>query len=181
MKYKYNPPYLVKKIFRSFQWESKCNKALLTFDDGPIPQTTELILKKLNEDNLKAVFFCVGDNIRKFPDLAEAIISEGHTIGNHTFNHKKLTGMNREESIKEIVSFNNLLQDNFNFKVKYFRPPYGRFNLSTSFTLKKMNLQNVMWSLLTYDFKNDFSVVKSSVNYYLKNNSIIILHDSIKS
>src|SRR5690606_32672150 len=86
-----------------------------------------------------------------------------------------------EESIKEIVSFNNLLQDNFNFKVKYFRPPYGRFNLSTSFTLKKMNLQNVMWSLLTYDFKNDFSVVKSSVNYYLKNNSIIILHDSIKS
>ena len=59
----------------------------LTFDDGPIPQSTPFILKTLRDFNVKATFFMVGDNVRKYPELFEQIKAEGHQLGNHTFNH----------------------------------------------------------------------------------------------
>ncbi|MBZ0198633.1 MAG: polysaccharide deacetylase family protein, partial [Ignavibacteriaceae bacterium] len=79
----YNPPLVIKKMFGSFVWESKCSKILLTFDDGPIPETTPLILKKLDEKKLKALFFTVGENAEKYRSLCKEILSEGHVIGNH--------------------------------------------------------------------------------------------------
>ena len=180
MNYKYNPPLLIKKLFSSFQWESESDKILFTFDDGPVPAATDLVLKKLDENKIKAVFFCVGDNIRKYPDLAKAILEEEHIIGNHTFHHKKLTGMNREETLNELNSFNNLVMEKFNYSVKYFRPPYGRFTLSTSKILSQLKLKNVMWSLLTYDFNNNLETVKLAIDRNLQKKSIIVLHDSLK-
>jgi len=162
-------------------WETSNNKILLTLDDGPNPGTTELILKKLNEHNIKALFFCIGKNVQSSPELSNQILSEGHTIGNHTFNHKRITNINSIEFKDEIDSFNSLLKEKFNHEVKYFRPPYGRFNYSTNKIIKNRNLKNIMWSLLTYDYKNDFNIVKFSIKKHLKNNSIIVLHDGMKS
>jgi len=162
-------------------WETSNNKILLTLDDGPNPGTTELILKKLNEHNIKALFFCIGKNVKSSPELSNQILSEGHTIGNHTFNHKRITNINSIEFKDEIDSFNSLLKEKFNHEVKYFRPPYGRFNYSTNKIIKNRNLKNIMWSLLTYDYKNDFNIVKFSIKKHLKNNSIIVLHDSMKT
>jgi peptidoglycan/xylan/chitin deacetylase (PgdA/CDA1 family) len=88
--------------------------------------------------------------------------------------------MNREESVEEISSFNSLMKEKFNYNVKYFRPPYGRFNLKTGGILKELNLKSVMWNLLTYDFENGFEKVKYSVDNYLNKNSIIVFHDSVK-
>ncbi len=181
MKYSYNPPWLVKKIFNDFVWNTTNNKILLTFDDGPIAETTELVLSILNSSKIKAVFFCVGDNIKKFPELTSEIIRAGHSIGNHTFNHKILRTLSHQEKLNQIQSFNKLLFDEFGYRVKYFRPPHGRFELTTKRLLKKNNLKNVMWSLLTYDYKNNFEVVKFAVKNYLTCDSIIVLHDSIKS
>ena len=180
MKSQYDPPYIVKKIFPGFQWESKIDKILLTFDDGPLSGNTDNILRKLNDFKIKAVFFCVGNNILKNSSLAAEILNEGHIVGNHTFNHSQLTSPGFD-NYSEIDCFNRLVNDKLGYEVKYFRPPHGRFNLSTGKLLKNKKLTNVMWSLLTYDFKGDSSLVKYSVVRYLKKNSIIVLHDSLKS
>lgn len=181
MKYLYNPPLLLKKIFGSFYWETTNNKVLLTFDDGPNPGTTEIILKKLSVEKTKALFFCVGDNVNKYPDLVKDILSEGHLVGNHTFNHKILNRISDQEKDYQIGSVNKIFFKNFGIKLKYFRPSHGRFQISTPALMKKHNLKNVMWSLLTYDYKNDLSIVKFAVEKYLKQNSIIVLHDNNKS
>jgi len=181
MKYLYNPPWLLKKYFNNFYWNTFNTKVLLTFDDGPNAETTELILKKLSDEKIKALFFCVGDNVSKYQELVSQILSEGHLIGNHTFNHKILNRISSEEKEEQIASVQKIFDQKFNIKIKYFRPPYGKFQLSTSAMLKKYNLRNVMWSLLTYDYKNDLSIVKLAVEKYLNRNSIIVLHDSKKS
>lgn len=181
MKYKYNPPSILKKIFNQFYWNTTNNKILLTFDDGPIPESTEIILSELSKQKIKALFFCVGDNIRKHPSLTKEILAEGHTIGNHTFNHKILKTLSYEDKIQQIQSFNHLVKEEFNYEVKYFRPPHGKFQLSTNNLLTQFNLQNVMWSLLTYDYKNNFELVKFAVTNFLNKNSIVVLHDSLKS
>ena len=181
MKYLYNPPYVIKKIFSSFQWESKVNKILLTFDDGPIPETTPLILKELASSDIKAAFFCVGENINGYPDLYRRITEEGHLICNHTYNHRVISKLKRSETIEQIEKFNNLIKEKSGGDVLYFRPPHGRFRLSTSSLLGEMNMKAVMWSLLAYDYKNDINVIKFAIRRYLRKNSIIVLHDSIKS
>jgi len=181
LRYKYHPPYLVKKLFNDFIWETSDNKVLLTFDDGPTEAATGKILRVLKGNQIKAVFFCVGNNIKRHPELTEKILEDGHTIANHTMNHKILTQMNREESVEEISLFNSLMREKFNYDVKYFRPPYGRFNLKTNGILNELNLKSVMWNLLTYDFENNIEKVKYSINNYLRKNSIIVFHDSIKS
>ena len=180
MRYKYHPPYLIKKLFNNFIWETSYNKVQLTFDDGPTEAATQKILSALEINQIKAVFFCVGNNIRKHPTLVEKILEDGHTIGNHMMNHKLLTKMKREESVEEISSFNNLMREKFNYDVKYFRPPLGRFNLKTTNILNELNLKCVMWNLLTYDFENSLEKVKYSIDNYLNNNSIIVFHDNIK-
>ena len=122
----------------------------------------------------------MGNNIKKHSELAEIIFEEGHTIANHTMNHKLLTKMNRGESINEINSFNDLLNEKFNYQAKYFRPPYGRFNLKTNSILAELNMKCVMWNLLSYDFENNFEKVKYAIDNHLNKNSIIVFHDSIK-
>jgi len=180
LRYKYHPPYLVKKLFNDFVWETSNNKILLTFDDGPTEAATQKIVSVLKANQIKATFFCVGNNIKKHPELTEKILEDGHTIANHTMNHKLLTRMNREESVEELSSFNSLMEEKFNYDIIYFRPPYGRFNLKTNGLLKELNLKSVMWNLLTYDFENSYEKVKYSINNYLNKNSIIVFHDSIK-
>jgi len=181
LRFYYNPPGIIKKIFSDFYWNTSNKKILLTFDDGPIPETTEIILNQLKNYQLRAVFFCVGDNIRKYPSLVKEILNEGHSIGNHTFNHKILKKLSYQEKLIEIESFNKIMEDNFGYNVKYFRPPHGKFQLTTNSLLKKFGLKNIMWSLLTYDYKNNLEVVKFAVKNYLSSNSIVVLHDSMKS
>lgn len=181
MKYLYNPPSILKKTFGSFKWNTSNGKILLTFDDGPTQEATESILKLLNESKTKAAFFCVGNNIKNYPELAQNILNEGHLIGNHTFSHKKLTKISYTESVNEINSVTLLLKENFNYDTKYFRPPYGKYKLGTPSLLKKCGLTNVMWSLLIYDFEGDFNKVKIATEGYLRRDSIVVLHDNLKS
>lgn len=181
MKFHYNPPGIIKKIFPDFLWHTRNNEILLTFDDGPNPGTTEVILEALDKANLKAVFFCVGNNVRKYPQLAADIIQKGHLLANHTFNHQNVTFLDKKKLQKEVVSFNDLLLKEHNYSVRYFRPPHGRFGFNLGNKLKEQNLLNVMWSLLTFDYKNDLNIVKFSVKNYILSDSIIVLHDSRKS
>jgi len=180
-RYFYNPPGAVKSIFGKYQWETDCGKILLTFDDGPNPDTTEKILEKLKDNDIKAVFFCVGQNIIKYPELVEKILTDGHTIGNHTMNHSVVTTLSKSKRVEEISSVSNLMRNNHGYDVKFFRPPHGRFNFRLAKELKQIGLKNVMWSLLTYDYKNKKDIVKFAITKYLEKNSIVVMHDSNKS
>ena len=180
IKYLYNPPLPVKFLFKEFAWNSVSGQILFTFDDGPVAGNTEGILKKLDELKFKAIFFCVGNNVRYNRSLINEILVEGHTIGNHTMNHKVLTRAGLPEMIEEIIPFNKIMEDEFGYKVDYFRPPHGKFNLKLRSYLNYIDLKCVMWSLLTYDYKNNIDEVKKSLKH-LKGNSIIVLHDSLKS
>lgn len=180
-KFKYSPPTIIKQLFNDFQWDSVSENILLTFDDGPNPDTTEIILRELDKYSIKAVFFCVGENIERYPQLAEEIIAEGHSLGNHTYKHNKMTTSSAKEITDSIIYLQNLVRDKLGYEIKHFRPPHGRFNLSTKKIMNQTGLVNVMWSLLTYDYKNDINIVKLAVQKYLQGNSIIVLHDSNKS
>ncbi len=178
--FKYNPPGIIKFLFSDFIWTSAKDKILLTFDDGPNPGTSEVILKKLNDNKIKAAFFCIGNNIQQNPELAKQIINEGHLICNHSFNHLMITKVSDAEIENEIKLFNEILNSVLGIETKYFRPPFGRFNFRVKIKLNSLGLKTVMWSLLTYDFKNDFNVVKKTIDNYLRSDSIIVLHDNNK-
>ena len=181
MIHNYNPPFLIKKIFNQFKWETSNNKVLLTFDDGPNPGTTEKILLTLNEYKIKALFFCVGANVDHYNSLTNQIIDEGHVVGNHSFNHKLLIKLNKKDSLAEIIRFNSLMREKLNYTVQYFRPPFGWFKFNTGKLMKKSGLTCVMWTLVTYDYLKNIGKVKFAVNNHLKSNSIIVLHDNKKT
>lgn len=176
----YRPPWIIQKLFKDFYWETSNNKILLTFDDGPTEVATEKILNVLSSNNIRAMFFCVGNNVKKYPYLCKKIIDEGHSIANHTMNHKILPAITAEEIETELRSFNNLMKESFDYSVEYIRPPHGRFNLKIKSEFKKMNMKCVMWNLLTYDFENDFKKVKYTIDKYIRSNSIVVLHDNFK-
>ncbi len=148
----------------------------LTFDDGPIPEATPLVLDILKEYKAKATFFCVGDNVQKHPDVFQRIISEGHSFGNHTFNH--IDGW--RSSVKEYT-------DNVNkcagvVKSNLFRPPYGRIMLKQFRRLKK-EYKMIFWDVLSMDYDKELSAENcfDLVKRYTRPGSIIVFHDSIKA
>jgi peptidoglycan/xylan/chitin deacetylase (PgdA/CDA1 family) len=179
--WKYNPPGMLKLLFPEFRWNTSNDKILITFDDGPVAGNTEKILKYLDKQKIKSLFFCIGENIKKEPGLAKELISAGHEIGNHTIDHQIITKLKSGQIIEKIKSVNNLSQEFLNYNMNYFRPPHGRFDLRTGRILKQLDLINVMWSLVTFDYKNNFSGVKYSIDRCLQKNSIVVFHDNLKS
>ena len=177
---KYIPPKIIRKLFSETIWESCVDKILLTFDDGPTPEATPIILKKLDEYSIKAIFFCVGANVEKHPKLVKQIVGAGHIIGNHTMHHRNINLFNNSAN-KSIAQCSRQIMKVVGSEPLFFRPPHGRLGLRTKHLMKQNNLKNVMWSLLTYDYKNDINIVKFAVDKYLRKNSIVVLHDSIKS
>jgi len=148
----------------------------LTFDDGPIPQSTPFILDTLRKFGIKATFFMVGDNVRKYPKLYEQIVAEGHQVGNHTFHH---LGSFKHWAITygyDVQDANELIHSHL------FRPPHGWMRhavywwLSRKFTI-------VMWDLVTRDYSKWLTAddVVNNVKRYARNGSIITFHDSLKS
>ncbi len=178
-------PKTVKKLLRNFIWEvpNSNNTIYLTFDDGPIPEVTEWVLDILKEENIKATFFCIGDNIQKHPTIYQRILNEGHKTGNHTFNH--LNGWetktkNYIENVKQGQTEHLKLKTENSW---LFRPPYGKMTLSQSKKIQKLGYKIVMWDVLSYDFKPSITAEKCKENV-LKNTtagSIIVFHDSIKA
>ena len=148
----------------------------LTFDDGPIPEATPFILKTLAEFNVRATFFMVGDNARKYPELFEQVVAAGHRIGNHTFNH--IGGF--KHSIKHYCA--NADKANELLKTDLFRPPHGWMRFDQYFWLGR-KYRIVMWDLVTRDYSKWMSPqgVLNNVRRYARNGSIITFHDSLKS
>jgi len=148
----------------------------LTFDDGPIPVVTPWVLETLRTYAAKATFFCVGDNVQKHPEVFQQVISEGHAVGNHTFNH--LNGWKTDTN----TYLENVAQCSRVFNSKLFRPPYGRLRPQQLKALKS-EYQIVMWDILSGDFSQKISgdTCLQQVMQYARPGSIVVLHDSLKA
>jgi len=174
-------PLLLKWYYPSLLWNKPRNEKViyLTFDDGPIPNVTDFVLKTLKVFNAKATFFCIGDNITKHPDVFERVKNGGHAIGNHTFNHLKGWITDDETYIQNILKCQTITQTNL------FRPPYGRIKKSQISNLKSKisNLEIVMWDTLSGDFDINLSPEKCYQNVikHTRYGSIIVFHDSLKA
>jgi peptidoglycan-N-acetylglucosamine deacetylase len=174
-------PVWLKLLYPGVYWDTATNSRCiyLTFDDGPIPIVTPFVLKILKQYGAKATFFCIGDNVRKHPDVFQQVKNEGHAIGNHTFNH--LRGWKTDDEIY----LENFLKADELLDTKLFRPPYGRIKRSQVKLLKeaKPGLKIVMWNVLSADFDVSLKPEKCLDNV-LKNTSngdIVLFHDSLKA
>ena len=169
----------------------------LTFDDGPIPESTPHILKILRDFDIKATFFVVGDNVRKYPELFQQIVADGHRIGNHTFNHwgarhsgkQYRDNIERCQAIIETMSNDTATATASEAQAKatedkkpLFRPPHGWMRLPFYHMVNK-KYRIVMWDLVTRDYSHllsPYDIVRN-VHRYARNGSIITFHDSLKS
>ena len=171
-------PRLIQSLFPNFVWRVPTNEKVihLTFDDGPVPEATPWVLNQLKQYNAKATFFCVGDNVKKYPKVFEQVIESNHVVGNHTFNH--LNGWGSDN----IPYFHNVRNCAHLVKSDLFRPPYGRL-LPKQAEFLQRHYQIVMWDVLSGDFDPEISKEQCLQNVLRSANagSIVVFHDSVKA
>lgn len=150
--------------------------AYLTFDDGPIPEVTEWVLDQLKEYKVKGTFFIVAENAVKHPQILQRILDEGHSVGNHTYNH--LNGW----KTGDLAYLDNIEKAQEVYSSTLFRPPYGKIKKSQIAQLKPA-FKIIMWDILSGDFDEGISGEQCAQNVVqnLDNGSIIVFHDSLKA
>jgi peptidoglycan/xylan/chitin deacetylase (PgdA/CDA1 family) len=175
-------PYLLKKFYpKELIWSKVRNHKIiyLTFDDGPIPIVTPFVLETLKIFDAKATFFCIGENISKNPEIYERIKTDGHAIGNHTYNHLRGWSTDDDIYLENIIKCQELT------KTSLFRPPYGRIKKSQIKLLKSKYPEQkiIMWDVLSGDFDLKLSPEKCLKNVikHTSNGSIVVFHDSLKA
>lgn len=154
---------------------------LLTFDDGPNPNTTPFVLDILKEYDITAVFFIIGSKAVSESLLVKRIIDEGHFIGNHTFSHPPMFALLNGKNVeKEIVELNDSLS-NQGIQTNLFRPPIGYTNPIIARVVTKLSLNVIGWNKRSYDtvIRNPKALAKRLLNL-AKPGSIILLHDNLK-
>ncbi len=153
--------------------KTKDNEVFITFDDGPTKLYTDRILEVLDLYNVKATFFCLGNNVEKLPDLFNKIVDSGHSIGNHGFEHLNGWQLSKSQFI------DNCLKGKEIIKSDLFRPPYGAIKPSQAKSVSN-SFKIVMWSIMSKDYNNKISS-KDCLNRLKKlvrPGDIIVFHDS---
>lgn len=172
------PPFLLRRYYSRFTWNLKTHDktVYLTFDDGPIPGPTDFVLEQLETYNAKATFFCIGDNVRKNPELFEKIKFAGHRIGNHTFNHLNGWQHNTGEYVNNVQIAEAYITSDL------FRPPYGRIKKQQADVLIS-KYKIIMWDVLSFDYDQEVSPEKCLHNVMnnVRPGSIVVFHDSLKA
>ncbi len=174
-------PWWVKRWFNNRIWEMPGNRKViyLSFDDGPDPFITPFVLDELKKYNAKATFFCIGKKLPENPAVYERILSEGHAVGNHSFDH--LNGWKTKDApyLANIATAQKYINSNL------FRPPYGRMTRSQQKILSAMEYQYkiIMWSVLSGDFDESISPEQCCANVIKNTGSgaIVVFHDSEKA
>jgi len=178
-------PFFLPWLYPNLVWKIPTTEKelFLTFDDGPVPGPTEFVLETLRKFNCKATFFCIGDNIRKHPELFQKVIDDGHVIGNHTYNHVKGWSTPLEKYIDNVNQCDAALR-NSKFEIqnsKLFRPPYGMITRKQISALSDYKI--IMWDVLTIDYNKNVSAescLRNSIRV-TRPGSIIVFHDSVKA
>ncbi len=172
------PAFLRPLIGRNYLWRKNSSEKVvyLTFDDGPVPEVTPQVLGVLDDFDIKATFFCVGDNVKKYPELYREILLKGHSVGNHTFHHLNGFKVGQEQYLKDVEQASQLIDS------RLFRPPYGKLTRKEKKILEQ-KFQIVFWDVISYDYEQNLSPsqVLKNVKRYSRNGSVILFHDSVKA
>lgn len=151
----------------------------LTFDDGPSPEYTNLVLDVLKKHNVKATFFLVGKHIKKYPEVARRIVLEGHEVGNHTFSHRDLVPSSRKRLEFEVFETQKLIKEVLGVETNLFRPPRGIFSEAVRKFIVSRGLILVLWSVSGVDWaKTPPSIIAKRIIRFTHPGAIILLHDS---
>lgn len=184
----FRTPFFLPWIYPNACWRLPTGQRdlYLTFDDGPVPGPTDFVLAELDKRRLLATFFCIGDNVRKYPDLFGKIVERGHSTGNHTFNHLK----GWSTPVQEYVENVSRCEAEFSQQLTVpgpragdllFRPPYGRITRAQAKRLAGYRI--VMWDVLTLDYAQGVApekCLKGSIGA-VRPGSIVVFHDSYKA
>lgn len=156
--------------------EGHPNAVYLTFDDGPIPEVTPWVLDLLDRYGIKATFFMVGDNVRKYPELYEEVIRRGHSVGNHTMHHVQGLRLRLKSYLRDVAEARQYIKSDL------FRPPHGWLRPRQTWALHEQ-FRVVMFDLVTRDYSKRLTAdqVVANVKRYARPGSVIVFHDSIKS
>ena len=159
--------------------KSNGRKIALTFDDGPHAEFTLKVLEILEKHNAKATFFCIGKNIKNYPEVIKKISENGHLIGNHSFSHSNFIDFNGKKSwLKEIEKTDLEIEKITGKKTRFFRPPFGVTTPHLADALRKSGHTSIGWNIRTYDTvqKSPEKIVQKVLKQ-IKPNSIVLLHD----
>lgn len=173
----FKTPFFHRWIFHRRVWGfSNKSVVFLTFDDGPNAELTNWILDFLEGENIKATFFCVGENAKQYPELIDKMRQGGHSVGNHTMNHEKGIRTSKKKYLDSIEEASKYIQSDL------FRPPYGRVWMRYTSQIRK-KYKIIMWSWLSYDYDSAISIEKvlNKAERQIKGGEIIVLHDNIKT
>ena len=168
-----------KRLWRVHDADQK--SLFLTFDDGPVPDITTKILDILRQYDIRACFFCVGENIDNNREVFDRIIAEGHSVGNHTYHHLDESHHKEGFYLKNIALCSKAIGDISSTQGRVlFRPPYGRLSRLVEKAMRKTKV--VMWSILSGDFDPNLSkeVCLQKTIENTNGRDIIVFHDNIK-
>ena len=156
--------------------ETTLPELFLTFDDGPCPQMTPGILQLLKDLEVKATFFVIGAQAQKFPKIVEEILKNGHTLGNHSLDHKFAHFFCNKDHLKQwIVDGEDLIYQKFGVKTEAFRSPAGVVTPPLTQAIQELEIPWVHWN--TRFFDTSFPLRATSWTYNPSKGDILLLHD----
>ena len=151
----------------------------LTFDDGPSPKYTPLLLDGLKERNVQATFFLLGKNVKENQELVQRMQAEGHLLGNHTYNHVQLNKIPETTAQQEILKTNNEIYEATGNYPEYMRPPYGAWKKNMELCVEMLP---VFWDIDTLDWKSqNVDAILKAAGEEPEDGSIILMHDEYQT
>lgn len=154
-------------------------KVALTFDDGPHPEYTPQMLEVLKEQNVKATFFLLGEEVEKYPEIVKKIHEEGHLIGNHSYKHEQLSKLTMEKACAQVNRTNELVYDITGEYPSYLRPPFGDWHEKLDC---EANMVEVLWDVDTLDWSvQNHNRIVNKVLKNVQENDIILMHDGYET
>lgn len=171
-------PSLTKYLFPSLVWKKNTDqkKIWITFDDGPNEKVTPYLINVLEKFDIKATFFIIGNQAKKYPELVKLIINNGHKIGNHSYSHLNGFSTNNNKYLEDVEQAKKYIDSDI------FRPPFGKI---TPFQIKnlKKDFKIIMWDIMSWDFKENIypNKIYKNVIDNVENGSIILFHNNLKS
>jgi len=178
----YIPPGILKKILSGCLWEGtpESEGLALTFDDGPDPEVTPVVLDALEESGGKGTFFMVGERVKQHPHLAAEVRARGHAVGSHAHTHCRMVLMRKKDIVREIMEASEAIGDATGEEPSWFRPPYGVFNVACAREVRRRGMSMVLWTVSSGDYGDRSAErILGRVRPFIRPGAIHVFHDTV--